>query len=302
MFPDEKIVFQDYKRAYKRYNRDKRMVDLDEVISFIHNCVVFRLEDSLPVLNYTIPPHRSSHLGIVCITHGSGTRIIGKTTITLATNSLFIIPGKTVNSGVYSSNTKGYYIGFTPKLFMHNDFPQNYLHRFRFTHIAGSSVQLTQQEALTITSIFEKILEERNRTANSSSEMIAVKIMELIIVCSRIFQFTSITPGHSSPAVVMQLILLIQEHYRTQHSPSFYAGKLNIHPNSLNALVKRHLGQTTKATINEKLLREAQSLLKQTSLSVKEIAYELGFDSVTHFFRFFKQHIGYTPLAYRGVL
>ena len=44
---------------------------------------------------------------------------------------------------------------------------------------------------------------------------------------------------------------------------------------------------------------EAKNLLYHTSMSVKEIAFQLGFQSASHFFRFFKKHTGMSPLGYR---
>jgi AraC-like DNA-binding protein len=97
----------------------------------------------------------------------------------------------------------------------------------------------------------------------------------------------------------VQFVDLIQQHYKEQHSTSYYAKLLNIHPNVLNSICKRHLDQSAKQTIDAKLIREAEDLLFHTSLTVKEIAYELGFASVSHFFRFFKRHTGSAPQALR---
>jgi AraC family transcriptional regulator, transcriptional activator of pobA len=72
-----------------------------------------------------------------------------------------------------------------------------------------------------------------------------------------------------------------------------------VHPNQLNANTKKFLGQSAKTTIDKMLLQEAEYLLLQTAFSVKEIAYELGFQSASHFFRFFKKNKGTSPALYR---
>ena len=101
------------------------------------------------------------------------------------------------------------------------------------------------------------------------------------------------------PTAVIQYIEQIQEHYKDHHSTTYYAKKLNLHPNSLNALSKQYLGDSAKKVIDIKLLSEAQYLLQHTSLSAKEVSYELGFQSPSQFFRFFKRQMGQSPLAYR---
>ena len=61
----------------------------------------------------------------------------------------------------------------------------------------------------------------------------------------------------------------------------YFAGKMSTHPNHLNAVIKRRLKKTAIAFIHEQIVHESKSLLNQTELSVKEIAFRLGFyDSI----------------------
>lgn len=79
----------------------------------------------------------------------------------------------------------------------------------------------------------------------------------------------------------------------------YYADKLGVHPNYLNAVVKRITKQTASQIIQRQLIVMAKLLLLQTPLSIKEIAYLLGFTKPTHFVAFFKKHTGKTPVSYR---
>ncbi|MCG8699921.1 MAG: helix-turn-helix domain-containing protein, partial [Bacteroidales bacterium] len=89
------------------------------------------------------------------------------------------------------------------------------------------------------------------------------------------------------------------ETFANLHSPSYYAGLLNIHPNHLNSVVKTITGKTALNHIHNHLLQLAKAELAQTDSSVKEIAYSLHFDSPNNFSAFFKKHTGLTPLSYR---
>lgn len=82
-------------------------------------------------------------------------------------------------------------------------------------------------------------------------------------------------------------------------SPSFYAQQLHIHPNHLNAIVKRISGKTATALIQEQLITLAKSLLRQAQLSTKEVAYQLQYKNPTHFIAFFKKMTGVTPSQYQ---
>ncbi|MEJ7665538.1 MAG: helix-turn-helix domain-containing protein [Hymenobacter sp.] len=74
----------------------------------------------------------------------------------------------------------------------------------------------------------------------------------------------------------------------TSRNLAYYADKLAIHPNHLNAAVKRATGKTAHELLHEHLLAIAKMLLSQTRLSAKEIAYQLAFKEPAHFANFFK--------------
>ncbi|HXB35682.1 MAG TPA: helix-turn-helix domain-containing protein [Puia sp.] len=79
----------------------------------------------------------------------------------------------------------------------------------------------------------------------------------------------------------------------------YFAGQLSVHPNHLNAVVKRQKEKTAIAFLHEQILHEAQSLLNQTNLTIKDIAFKLGFTDTSHFNNFFKKQTRATPVAYR---
>jgi AraC family transcriptional activator of pobA len=78
-----------------------------------------------------------------------------------------------------------------------------------------------------------------------------------------------------------------------------FAKLLSTHPNHLNAVVKRQKGMTAIAFLHEQLLYEAQTLLNQSELTIKDIAFRLGFADPPHFNNFFKKNTGETPAVYR---
>jgi AraC family transcriptional activator of pobA len=78
-----------------------------------------------------------------------------------------------------------------------------------------------------------------------------------------------------------------------------YADRLAVHVNSLNRAVKEVTGKSTTAHIAERLVSEAKMLLQHTDWPIADIADRLGFGYANYFTRFFKQHTGRTPLAFR---
>jgi len=82
-------------------------------------------------------------------------------------------------------------------------------------------------------------------------------------------------------------------------SVQYYAKLLFVHPNHLNAIVKKETGRPAITHIHQQLIDEAKSRLRQTDLPVKEIAYRLAFREPAHFYAFFRKHTRQTPTGYR---
>ncbi|WP_162426514.1 AraC family transcriptional regulator [Pontibacter pudoricolor] len=112
-------------------------------------------------------------------------------------------------------------------------------------------------------------------------------------------QIAQLSPARHSERL-FRLSSLIEEHYK-QHKPvSFYAEALGITPKHLNSLCRQYLHTTVADMQNARLLLESKRLLYFSSLSVKEIAYQLGFEDNSYFVRFFRRLTGTTPLQFRA--
>lgn len=92
---------------------------------------------------------------------------------------------------------------------------------------------------------------------------------------------------------------LVNLHFKELKTTSQYAAKLNLTANYLNALIKEHLDISGGQIIKNRIILEAERLLLHTTLSVTEISYELGFSDNSHFGKYFKSAMKYSPNQYR---
>lgn len=92
---------------------------------------------------------------------------------------------------------------------------------------------------------------------------------------------------------------LLAVHYKTMKSPVDYARKLNLSLSYLNETVKANTGFPVSYWIQQETILEARRLLYYSEISIKEIAYQLGYDDPTYFSRLFKKVVGVTPGGYR---
>jgi AraC-like DNA-binding protein len=82
-------------------------------------------------------------------------------------------------------------------------------------------------------------------------------------------------------------------------SVAYFADCLHLSANYFGDLIKKETGKTALEYIQLKLLDFAKERVLDTTKSLSEISYELGFKYPQHFTRFFKQKLGVTPLEYR---
>jgi AraC family transcriptional activator of pobA len=85
---------------------------------------------------------------------------------------------------------------------------------------------------------------------------------------------------------------------KTAHN---YAQGLAVHTNHLNRAVKEVTGKTTTRHIAERVLKEADALLKHTDWSIGQIAGGLGFEEPAYFANFYKKYNGSSPASARIV-
>lgn len=92
---------------------------------------------------------------------------------------------------------------------------------------------------------------------------------------------------------------LVNHNFRQLKRTSEYAEKLNITPNYLNSIVKDRLDLTAEQYIRNRVILEAERLLLNTSLSVTEISFDLGFSDKSHFGKYFRKATGHSPNRFR---
>ncbi len=89
------------------------------------------------------------------------------------------------------------------------------------------------------------------------------------------------------------------QHYAERYTVARYADEANLSVRHFSKIIHGYTGQTPMQWIISYTTSQAKRLLSQTGLSVKEIAERLGFPEQFTFRKYFKQHTGLSPKAYR---
>jgi AraC family transcriptional activator of pobA len=151
-------------------------------------------------------------------------------------------------------------------------------------------------------------LEQEARTPSEGQMAAAMSLLLALMVQVR--RLNGLDTGDESPALhhsisrrakqIERFRRLVDERFRQWHAVSTYARALGVSAGQLTRLCRQVLDRSALQVINERLLHEAQRELIYTTLPIKQLAHELGFEDDAYFSRFFKKHTGLTPKAFRA--
>jgi AraC-like DNA-binding protein len=157
-------------------------------------------------------------------------------------------------------------------------------------------VGLDDMESERMKRLTDMFLEEMETDEEIKGDMLRTLLVRLIIKITRLAKRQSL-PEATPPAsydLMRQYCLLVERHFRKERQVGYYAGLLHKSPKTLSNLFARNGLKSPLQIIHERLMLEARRLLLFTDGSVKEIAFDLGFEDAGHFGKFVKSMTGKT--------
>jgi AraC family transcriptional regulator, transcriptional activator of pobA len=178
-----------------------------------------------------------------------------------------------------------------------------------FGYQTFEALHLSDKEKETLKTCFDNISTEINQNIDIHSRKLIVANLELLLkYCSRYYDRQFITREHVNLGILGQFeeklnAYFSSERLKTEGLPSvtYFAEQLNLSPNYFGDLIKKETGKTALEYIQIKLMNTAKERIFDTSKSISEISYELGFKYPQHFTRLFKQKVGVSPNEFRNL-
>lgn len=162
---------------------------------------------------------------------------------------------------------------------------------------------LPNKEVLFVEAIYEQIQGEFDAPDSSQEEMIRTYLKQLIIKATRIWKTQQLGVLNNEPSKEMDFFRdfsrLVEIHFRTKHSVADYADILGVAPKTLSNKFNRLELTQPNDIIKDRIMLEAKRLLGYSTLSVKEIAYQLGYEDPAYFNRLFTNKVGDTPSNFK---
>lgn len=162
-------------------------------------------------------------------------------------------------------------------------------------------LDLNESQTQEIKAFMELLFQEQNATGNRNHVLVLQNLMlSLFNKVEGIVQDVPQPNLYISYRLLFQsFVSLLQTHYKTEKSVQFYTDQLKLPAKRLNEIVKEVLGKTAQDFIIEQVLLHAKRELAYSRKSIKEISYDLGYESPHYFSRIFKKKIQLSPEDFR---
>jgi AraC-like DNA-binding protein len=246
-------------------------------------------------------PHTHNFYLLLYVTAGHGTHTIDLVTYALQPGSVFFMTPGQVHHWQLSEDAQGYIIFFSPDFYLFR-YPGNRLFDYPFFNpLHPPALHLASPEN-ELRPVVEQMWREASSPAPQQEEVIRSYLHIFLELAARHYPATAVEAPEEHPhslQLLREFGLLINQHLRESRTVQYYAERLHISPNHLNALCRRHLSKTASMLIQERVVLEAQRLLSYSTQTVAQIADALGFEDASYFGRYFRKHTARTPEQYR---
>ena len=252
------------------------------------------LSDDTYELKMPLPPHRQTNHSIILVTRGSIVAGAGFDYYTVDQNMMIIVPaGQITSLSFMSEDIEGFYLHFS----------DDYISRTKIDlsdWLIRPVIKLEDADSEHLIMLLKRM--QKLNESETSANIIRLYLTTFLAEMTQSSDFRKRVNFPAHERLAMEFKRLLNYHVTKEKSVGFYAAQLHVTPNHLNKSVKSTLDKSASALINEMLILEAKVLMQNNNTSISEVAFEIGFEDVSYFGRFFRKHTGSTPTEYRKII
>jgi len=246
--------------------------------------------------------HKISFYAIILITKNKGIHSINYHEYEYKEGTVFVIRRDSIHKfHQYKSNGK--------LLIFTENFVVRYLDELQslklfqlFNELLGSpKLQLSKEEFIEIKAFINQIKKEYIDVSDAHSLEIIRSLLHVLI--TRLFRLKSkANDAFENKKYLPQFISfqkLVERDCFESKKVAYYAQLINVTPRTLNNITHSIVHKSAKSLINEILIIQIKRLLINTTLTINEIAYKVGFQETSNLFKYFKKQTGLSPNSFR---
>jgi len=238
--------------------------------------------------------HRIQFNALLIIKSGNSTHSIDCKEYLLQAGTILPLVKEQVHFFEKVLNVDGVIITFTDKFITENTSERDLFHFLQLYH--SPMLQIDPENLFLLNPYFDLLFREQEAGSSYLKEELMKSIfLSLLIQLKRLTPLEHTVIDNQRFRDFIHFKQLVTKEFSETHNAKDYANKIGVSYKYLNDISKELSGKTAKAFIDNWLILEIKRYLSEKKYSIKEIAFNTGFEEPTNFIRFFKNHTGETP-------
>ncbi len=238
------------------------------------------------------PLHWHECFEIELVIDGKMTQIINGKTYELSCGDIYLLDPTDFHEIISADGAVIYNLMFS------EDLPDDTFTERLLSSKENAVFHLEKKEFESVSFILSEILRESEEKQSFSEDYIKNLVECLFITISRKFSSVpSDTFRHENG--ISKALLMIHARFRENPTMVEIAERASLNPSYFSALFHKSVGKTYKQYISELKLNYSKKLLFSSNLSITEICFACGYNSLSNFLREFRKFFGITPAEMR---
>lgn len=261
------------------------------------------IEDLSQVPKASVPRRNHDIIIGLCLVGESNYTLNTEEHIVRPDDALIIPNGQVIDSCVRKPGTSGVGIMMSPDFFQEVVGDMREISSLILFSRNHPVFRLSARERVSIMNYFRLIKEKVDDDAllfrkDVVRHIVAAMICEIGNAIDRI-QHNSEPAATRADAIFTDFIRLVEQNYKQERRVSWYGEQLCITPKYLSEMVKQVSRRTPNEWIDTYVTTELRVQLRSTTKSIKEIARDMNFPNQSFLGKYFKEHVGMSPMTYR---
>ena len=255
-------------------------------------------------LNHSIEVlHRVGFYALILIENGNGNHTVDFTDYQCSRGTVITVRKDQIHKFFKSDDLKGSLLIFT------DEFLVSYLEELEaqkvlqlFNELLGSpKLQLSETEFGDVRQIVNEIEKEYLEVNDHFSTGIIRSGLHILV--AKLFRIKSQSGKMDFEKKYLKAFIkfqkLVEQNTDKNNKVHHFAKKLGVSTKTLNNITRSIVDKSAKQFIDDIAIKQIKRLLINTKLSIKEVAFESGFEETTNFYKYFKRHTKFTPEQFR---
>ena len=239
-------------------------------------------------------PHKHNYFVIVWVRKGSGIHLIDLNKYDIIDDTVYCLSPGQIHLLKANDYIDGCVISFTADFLCltEENFDLLFNSGLFYTFSQSPVIHVNKEMRVELEDVSQKMLKEYENFFLLRSEVLRGYLKIFLIYLTRQFKETKTGPHTRNIELVKNFFSMLEKNFTTKKMVADYAAELAVTPNYLNEIVKKTSGSPASDHIKHRIVLEAKRHAAYSDVSMKEIAYSLGFDDVAHFSKYFKNATG----------